>query len=480
MVTLPLEILDEIASFLPYACDIARLGLASRSTHSVALPHLFRHLEIRLASAAVAPLAETLKTHPERAAACRTVRFLPPADSQYDSDTEEPESDSSLSDLVASILALCAENGRLLAIRWAGDRDNDEGFRKPVWDAIGMNCASLQELDLYVADGEERDEWMGLTRPVYPNLRSLRIDLPDSHGLPCRHLQNMIANHCPALEVLSLTFPPCCGPTDFTFSFTLPKLKVFEFEGAELHERSPQNEDLLIRHPHIERLKVSSGQYLRPAATQDNALRALCIDQLSIAGIDRNDEDKLAPFDLSSYGKNIVHLRVVDVPHMSHKLTRGAIHSVARTLRCLELVGEDLHSFEVLLQHVGVVLAETKQLEELRIASRNVWPPPPSWTVNNLRDLLGVLSYIPTLGLRAVQFYSRPKNGAPLPPSFLEYVPYRLEYISWDVFEPAPDDVQSTLYRVEGCNVQLVPPGCGPLHSRRTDWTGESVLDHLA
>ncbi|KAF7290337.1 hypothetical protein HMN09_01291700 [Mycena chlorophos] len=480
MVTLPPEILDEIASFLPHACDIARLGLASRSTHSVALPHLYRHLEIRLASAAVAPLAETLKTHPERAAACRTVRFLRPVDSQDDSGTEEPESDSALSDLVASILMLCAENGRLLAIHWAGDRDNDEGFRKPVWDAIAMNCASLQELDLYVAEGEERDEWMGLTRPVYPNLRSLRIDLPDSHEWPCGHLQNMIANHCPALEDLSLRFPLCCGPTDFTLSFTLPKLKAFEFEGDELHEHSPQNEDFLVRHPHIERLKVCFGQYLRPAATQDNALRALCIDQLSIASIDRAGEDKLAPFDLSSYGKNIVHLRLLGVPHMSQKLTRGAIHSVARTLRCLELIGEDLRSFEALLQHVGVVLAETKQLEELGITSSNVWPPPPPWTVKNLQDLLGVLSYVPTLGLRAVRFYSHAKKSEPLPPSFLEYVPHRLEYISWDVFEPAPDDVQSTLYRVEGCNVRLVPPGYGPSHSRRMDWTGESILDHLA
>nr|GAT44909.1 predicted protein [Mycena chlorophos] len=442
-------------------------------------------------------LAQTFNSTPKLAAECRSIRFTPPADENvldYDEQYDEEENlhrlhaaDRALSDQMASIFASCADHGALRSIRWNGAAAHERTLRKPVWDAIARHSGSLQELEVAAATAAQADqvegeaeEWLSITRPTYPNLRVLLLSFRNAHGWPCEELQNMLTNNCPALEELSVETPWCCGPSGLGLSFTLPRLKSFELRGEELHF-TEESKDFFIRHPHIERLTLRTEQPLHPA--NSDALRALSIAQGVVSNLDAKYDQKLGSFDLKRFGKNIVHLRLMEMPHMSQIMTRGAIHSVARTVRCLELDGEDFRSFEPLLEHLGGALAETTHLEELSIANNDYWPEDPPWTIDHLRQLLTVLSRIPDLPLRALRIFSHSKIGVPLPQDFLDDVgpiPQQLEYIGWEVFEPGPNDVQSTLYRVEERTVRLVEADYIRRASRRMDWTGESILDHLA
>ncbi|KAJ7058522.1 hypothetical protein C8F01DRAFT_1255672 [Mycena amicta] len=382
------------------------------------------------------------------------------------------------------------------------DGHNDVVFPKEAWAAIALNHRSLRELDVVVSGlGEEQNAWFPLTLPVYPHLRVLRVNLPDAHGWHCEELQKMLDRHCPVLEDLALQLPMCCGPSGITLLNTHPHLKSFELESTHLcssAEDRGAGEDFLVRHPQIQRLSLRSDHYLHPAGPQSK-LRALRIDQSTILTIrarlfgPTQDDSDLSSFALSAYGTDITHLRLVNVPHLSSPLVPGVVRSLAHTLRCLELDREDFRSFKVLLEHIRELLADATQLEELAIMGANSWPISPYWTVNHLRDLLSVLSKIPALPLRAIRFFSH-SNGVqaePLPAQFLEdmgSMPDRLEYIRWDVFRLREDDVQSTLYRVERVKdgrlesnkACLMHEARLPWSQRRADWTGESILDHLA
>ncbi|KAF7290328.1 hypothetical protein HMN09_01290800 [Mycena chlorophos] len=458
---LPPEVLDEVASLIPRSADVARLGLTNRSMHSLAQPHLFRHIGISFSS--VPLLASALKADPAAAGMCRSLHLTPLGGD------EEPDYNE-VNDALVFIFDSFAKHGGLLAVRWYCFSTTDYGFRELVWEAIGQNHKSLrvlEVLEMYAMASREQEDWLSVTRPFYPNLRVLRINLPRAHDWPGEEFQKMLTSNCPMLEELVLKMPSYYSPVGLDLaSNTHPHLRVFEI-AAQPDNPYTKRADFLTRHPHIERLTLLS-QFMRPPDEEKSSLRAHF-----------NLED-MASYALTPYGRDIVHLRLLDVPYLSEVLTRGAIHSLARTLRCLELFRQDFRSFEDLLEHIGPVLAEMIWLEEFAVGGMNVSPGWgwPAWEERHLRGLLRALSQFSTISLRALRFFSYSGTGAPLSSDFLEdlgAVPPRLQYLCWDVTEAG-----RMVYLVDGRRARLLEPGCVPWVRSRTDWTGESVLDHLA
>ncbi|KAF7290331.1 hypothetical protein HMN09_01291100 [Mycena chlorophos] len=215
--SLPPEVLDEVVSFIPRSADVARLGLTNQSMHSLVQPHLFRHISIFLSS--VPLLARALEANPAAAGMCRTLQLLAP----LGEDDEEPDDDE-LTDALVFLFSSFAKRGNLLAVRWYSYSTPDHGFREPVWEGISQNHKSLRVLEMCAMAGEEQEDWLAVTRPFYPNLRVLRISLPQAHNWPCGELQNMLTSNCPMLEELALKMPPCCGPVGLDLSQATPIL----------------------------------------------------------------------------------------------------------------------------------------------------------------------------------------------------------------------------------------------------------------
>ncbi|KAF7331466.1 hypothetical protein MKEN_00025400 [Mycena kentingensis (nom. inval.)] len=336
--TIPADILGEIAAFASSPA-LLNLSLVDHASNAAVQPYLYEQITISFNT--LFSLSRTLRTHPERAATCKSVALRPPrlwnrAIAKHYQVPEEITAEHIADELVA-LFRLLAERAQLLAVTydWMVRHCSAEkvSVTAAVWAAIALSSPSLRNLDIGLAE----PEWTALLVPHYPSLRILKVDLSSAHGWPCEELQSMLDSRCPLLEELVIDLPECCGTQGITFATNNhPHLKTLHLTTPlqNLTRIQSGGEDFLIRHQWVEILSLhgESGPYFRPPGS-NSSLRALAIQQHEVYPPEREEEpDTLAP-----YGTNIVQLSLADADDLDEPPIRHLVRSLAASLRCLHL-----------------------------------------------------------------------------------------------------------------------------------------------
>ncbi|KAJ7906162.1 hypothetical protein B0H13DRAFT_2021430 [Mycena leptocephala] len=437
------ELVREIAVFVEKSRDLSQFARVDRFTHAVVTPYPHDSIE---------SLAVALRTHPNRAAPCRSLTICGPYHTKL-----AVLNDNSLHQLhldLITVLGAISAHGQLVILRWSNREFRGRWVRysEDVWTAIFSVLGPLRELELHVPESEKFYLY-SLARTRFSQLRILRLLLPGVHGGDIAHLQEMLES-LSDLEELVLQFPLCCAPSGITLGSTHPHLKCLSLTTCQLFDES----DFLARHPTIERLFLDSEQSFS-GGSSPNMLRAVNIDESSLFS---------SPTVLDS---QITHLRLREIAEDMDPGLPAAIRAVAQSLRCLELevqggFKDDQTEEPNVTVNITHLLRSVPALDELGIIYHKRPPLPPNWASNLLTYVLAAVD--PAAPLRALRIY----YNETLPQERLDDLgplPSRLKYIGWDT------DATSLIHVVERRGDKN---GVGNTLTRSPtdDWTAQTVL----